>query len=159
MCNSRRCRWMLELPHTQWFFFMLGPTFQMFLGAVHMGLKSQVTWGQSMQSQPLGGWKLGFTSSHGVSSLKSQLWHGCLHDDTFWRWDLGLGMQVGSSKKLDPTLIPSLVSIIAWNNQDLTLMILNHILVIAWGLQVGTLSPCWDLLTWVGTRDPVWAGL
>ena len=44
----------------------------------------------------------------------------------------------------------------AYNNQNLTLMIVNHNLMISWGLKVGTLPPCRDLLTWVGlgTWDP-----
>ena len=30
------------------------------------------------------------------------------------------------------------------------LMIINDIIMISWGSKVGTLPPCWDLLTWVG---------
>jgi hypothetical protein len=43
---------------------------------------------------------------------RSQVWHGCLHDDTFWRWGLGLVLRVGSSKMLDPTLDKSLKKIL-----------------------------------------------
>ena len=71
--------------------------------------KSQVTWGQSMQSPPLKAWKLRLTTSHGVS--KSQVRHECLHDNTFWRWGLELVLRVGSSKTLDPTVNTSLANI------------------------------------------------
>ena len=32
--------------------------------------------------------------------------------------------------------------------------------MVCWGSKVGTLSPCWNLLTWVGlgTWDPMWIG-
>ena len=73
---------------------------------------SQVTWHQSMQSQLLRAWKLGLTTSHRVSSPKSQVWHGWLHDNTFWRWGLGLVLRVKSSKKLDPTLNPSSTNVL-----------------------------------------------
>jgi hypothetical protein len=66
--------------------------------------KSQVTWGQPMQSQLLRAWKLGLTTSHMVPSPNSRLWHGCLHGNAFWRLGLGLVLRFGSSKKLDPTL-------------------------------------------------------
>ena len=66
--------------------------------------KSQLTWGQSERSQPLRARKLGLTTSHGVSSLKSQVWHGCLHGNMFWRWGEGLVLRVGSSLMLKPTL-------------------------------------------------------
>ena len=57
-----------------------------------------LTWAQSVQSQPLRTRKLGLTTSHGVSSHESQVWHGCLPDNIFWRggeardlcWELGL---------------------------------------------------------------------
>ena len=32
-------------------------------------------------------------------------------------------------------------------------MIINHILMVIGGSKVGTLPPCWDLLTWVGTWE------
>ena len=47
-----------------------------------------------------------------VPSPKSQLWYGCLHGNTFWRWGLGLVLRVESSKKLDPTLKPSPANIL-----------------------------------------------
>ena len=86
--------------------------------------KFQVTWGQSVQSQPLRAWKLGFITSHRVPSPKS---HECF----------------------------------CINNQDPFLMIISHILMVSWGSKVGTLPPCWDLLTWVGlgTWDSMWTNL
>ena len=59
---------------------------------------SQITWGQFVQSQPLRAWKLELTISHGVLRFKSQVWHGCLHGNTFWRWGLGLVLRVRLSK-------------------------------------------------------------
>ena len=47
-------------------------------------------------------------------------------------------LRVGLSKKLDPTLNTS--------NQDPTLIIMNHILMVSQGSKVGTLPPIWDLL-------------
>jgi hypothetical protein len=41
-------------------------------------------------------------------------------------------------------------------NKDPTLMIINHISMVSRGSKVGTLRPCWDLLTWVGLGDPMW---
>ena len=49
------------------------------------GPKSQVTQGQSMQSQPLRPWKLGLTTSHGVPSPKSLNVNPC----NLSRWDHG----------------------------------------------------------------------
>jgi hypothetical protein len=57
--------------------------------------KSQFIWGQSEQSQSLRAWKLGLITSHKVPSLKSQVWHGCLHDSTFCRWGPGLVLRGG----------------------------------------------------------------
>ena len=96
--------------------------------------------------------------SHGDPSHMSQVWHGCLNDNTFWGWGLGLVLWVGSSQKLSSTLNPNLVNIFAWNNKDPTLMIVTNILVYFGGSKVETLPPCWDLLTWVelGTWDHVW---
>ena len=65
-------------------------------GPVHT--RSQVTWAQSVQSQPLRTWKVGHTTSHGFPSLKSQAWHECLHGNTFWRWGLSAMSKVGQSK-------------------------------------------------------------
>ena len=47
-----------------------------------------------------------------IESMKVRTYHftrvpsmtWMLHDNTFWRWGLGLVLKVGSSKKLDPTL-------------------------------------------------------
>ena len=46
--------------------------------------KSQITWGQCMQFELLRAWKLGFTTSHWSPSPNPQVWHGCLHGNTFW---------------------------------------------------------------------------
>ena len=59
-------------------------------------------------------------------------------------------LQVGSNKKLDPTFNSNPMNICALSNQESTLMIISHILVVTRGSKVGTLPPCWDLLTWVG---------
>ena len=37
-------------------------------------------------------------------ALSPQVWYGCPHENTFWRWSSGLVVRVGSSKNLDPTL-------------------------------------------------------
>ena len=106
--------------------------------------------------------KLGLITSHGVPMCpKSQLWHGCLHGNTFWRWGLGLVLKEGLSKKSDPTLNTSPANIFAWKkNKDSSQWLLA---ICTWFLEaqkVGTSPPCWDLLTWVGlgTWDPMWTG-
>ena len=70
---------------------------------VWSGLKSQLNWGQSEQSQPLRAWRLGLSTWHGSQVLSPKYDMDCLHDNTFWRWGLGLVLRVGSTKKLDPT--------------------------------------------------------
>ena len=93
-----------------------------------------------------------------VPSPKSQVWHGCLHDNTFWRWGLGVVLRVGLRNNLDPTFSTSLMIIFVYSNQDLNLMIVNHILMVSWGSKVRKLPPCWDLLIrlGLGTWDPMW---
>jgi hypothetical protein len=52
--------------------------------------RSQVTWCQSMQSQPLRAWKLGLTTSHGVPSIKSQVtWCQFVQSQPLRTWRLG----------------------------------------------------------------------
>ena len=63
---------------------------------------SQVTWGQSIlaiESMGVGTYHFSW-----VPSPKSQVWHRCLHDNTFWRRGLGHVLKVGSSRALNPTL-------------------------------------------------------
>ena len=79
--------------------------------------------------------------SHFTWGYKSQVWHGCLHGNTLWRWGLGLMLRVGLSKKLDPTLYTSPVGILAWAHQDPTLTITNLILMVSWSSKVGTWFP------------------
>ena len=76
------------------------------VGTYHFthGPKSQVTRGQSVQSQLLRAWKLGLTTSHGSQVLSPQVWHGCLHGNTFWRWGLGLVLRVWVKQKPRPNL-------------------------------------------------------
>ena len=72
-------------------------------GSVH--IKSQVLNPESLEVNlcNLNRWEHGswdLPLHVGVPSPKSQVWHGCLHGNTFWRWGLG----VMSSRKLDSTL-------------------------------------------------------
>ena len=46
----------------------------------------QVAWGRSVRSQPLRAWKLGLTTSLVVQDPRSQAWHGYLHGNSCWRW-------------------------------------------------------------------------
>ena len=69
-------------------------------------------------------------------------------------WELFLELRVGSSKKLFPTLNTSPTLYFCINNQDPTLRMIGHILMISWGSKVGALPLCWDLLTWVGLKTP-----
>jgi hypothetical protein len=54
-------------------------------------LKSQVTWGESLQSQLLRAWMLGLTTSHEVSSPKTQVtWGQSMQFQLLRAWKLGL---------------------------------------------------------------------
>ena len=108
---------------------------------------SRVPWGQSMRSQPLTTWKLGL-NYHFTWGPESQLWHGCLHDNTFLEVRLGTCVTSWAEQK-NWTHLSTQVrrNIFAQNNQDPTLLIWNHVLVITWGSQVET----WDL-------GPMWTG-
>ena len=102
-------------------------------------------------------WVLGWVlrpNSHMIPTLESQIWHGCLHDNTFWKWGLGLALWVGLSKKLDPTLKPSLTNIFLIKNQDPTSMIT---IIFEWSLEAHKwrlLSPRWDSLNMIGIWGP-----
>ena len=71
--------------------------------------KSQVTWGQSMQSQSLRRWKLGLTTSHEFY-VPRKTWI-CLHGQHFLKVKLVLIVEL--SKKLDLTLNTSPTNIFA----------------------------------------------
>jgi hypothetical protein len=128
--------------------------------AVHMvpNLKSQVTHGQSVQSQLSRAWKVGTYHFTRVPSPSSRWWHGCLHGNTFWRWGSGLVFGVGWSKKLDTTLNTSPANCFPLNNQGPHLMIINHILMVSWGSTIGTLPFVLGLANMSGTWDPMWTG-
>jgi hypothetical protein len=49
---------------------------------------------------------------------KSQVWHGCLHGNTSWRWGLWLTLRVVLREKLDPTLVTSIANILALINPN-----------------------------------------
>jgi len=55
-------------------------------------------------------------------------------------------LQVGSSKKLDPTLNPSCTNVFALNNQDPTVIILCHISVVTEAHKLGlpNMHGTWD---------------
>ena len=112
--------------------------------------KSPVTWGQSVQPQLLQIVKVGTYHFTGVPSPKSQVWHGCLHDNTFWRSGLGLVLGVGSSKKLDPSLNTSLAIFL---HKIIKIRFLRQLTILEWfleaqklglGLHVGTCWHEWD---------------
>jgi hypothetical protein len=79
-----------------------------------------------------------------------------------WRWGSELVLRVGSSKKLDPTLNTSPVNNSTQNNQDPTLMIINHILTFSWCSKIESLPPCWELGPLLGNSEPAgsyrWTG-
>ena len=75
-------------------------------GPVHTGPKSQVTWGQSVWSQPLRAWKSWLTTSNGILSPKSQVtWGQSVWSQPLRAWKSGLttshGSQVLSPKSLE----------------------------------------------------------
>ena len=116
--------------------------------------------------------------SHKVPNAKPQVWHGlqswdvlrdaytCPKYDMDSRvgmcWELRLVLRVGFSRKLDLALntSPTNILFLYKNNQDMALLIINHISMVSWGSKVGTLPSSWDLLTCValGAWDPMWTG-
>lgn len=92
--------------------------------------------------------------SHRAPSSESHVWHGCLHDNAFWRLGSGPMSKVGSSRKLDPTL-----TTIPANNLHKIIktrwwMVINHIIMRYLEAQKwGALPQCWDLLTRGHTWD------
>ena len=65
---------------------------------------------------------------------KSQLWHGCLHGNIFWRWGLGTCVVSWVNQKARPTLNSNRANFFAENNQDPTSMKIKHIIVVTWGM-------------------------
>ena len=147
--------------------FAISAVLSMEIGTYHFtwSPKSQVP-RQFVQSQLFGAWKLGLATSHGVPSLKSHLNLCNISRSEHGNWDLPLHMEsqvlspswdaymatlfggeawdilliVGSSTKLDPTLNTSPTNI--WSDfYD------NRPYFDGWGSKIGTLYPCWDLLT------------
>ena len=111
--------------------------------------------GSCVKYLPSGGYVLK-ASSHG-SQVLSPNYDMYAHMTTLFEseaWDLC--RELGRAKKLDPTLNPSPCKYVCVKQSRSDFMIFNHILVITYNSQVATLSPCWDLLTWVGleTREP-----
>ena len=75
--------------------------------------RSQVTWGQFVQSHLLRAWKLGLTTSH-ISLVLSSKYDMNAYMATILGDDArDFVLRVESSKKLDPTLNTSLVNIFA----------------------------------------------
>ena len=76
----------------------------------------------------------------------------------FLKVKLGTCLESFVEQKTKPKSQLKPYDIWALNNQDPTLMIFDHILMVSWGSTVGTLPLCWDLLTWVGVWSwgPMW---
>ena len=118
--------------------------------------KSQVIWGQSMRSQLLKAWKLAHATSHGVPSMTwMSTWQHFLEVRA---WDLCWGLVWAKNQTQLWTKFSQKRRLKIIKVQ--IFMILNLILMIYRGSKVGTLSPCWDLLTSVGlgTWCPMWIG-
>jgi hypothetical protein len=94
------------------------------------------------------------------SPKSSQVWHGCMPT---WPYFLEVRLATcveswveekarpNSQHKSREFFLHKLIKIQLW------IMNRNHILMVFWVSKVGTLPPCWDLLTWVGlgTWDPM----
>jgi hypothetical protein len=76
---------------------------------------------------------------HFTPCPKSQVWHACLHGNTFGgeTWDLCWG--------LHPTIATQVLRFFTWNNQDLTFMNVNHGVMVSWSSKVGTYWHEWNL--------------
>ena len=116
--------------------------------SIHQGLWTRGPWNiRSIQDPSV-------TQGRITRGPKSQVWHGYLHDNTFWRRSSGLVLGIGSNKKLDPTFNTTPASICVRNNQDPLLLISNHILMVSRGLTspiLANTSGTWDLgphVTW-----------
>ena len=96
---------------------------------------------------------------HMASQVLSLKYDICVHMATFYGGeDCDFFWELGQAKKLNSILNTIPPNIFAWHNQDLTLLNVNLISMIFRGSKVGTLSPYWDSLTWVGlgSWDPMW---
>ena len=105
--------------------------------------------------------KLGLTTSHGVSSPKSLKYDIDAYMTTIFGdevWDLC--QKLDQTQKLEPAVNTSPANFFAYNDQDPTLILINHIWMMSWSSTVGTLPPCRDLVTrsGPGTLGPVWTG-
>ena len=98
-------------------------------------------------------------------SSKSQVWHGRLHGNTFWRGGLGLVLTIGLNQKSDSTLNTShmknfIGKELRSNFNDNRPYINGSLRLQRWdfALHVGTRLPYheWDLGP--GTWDPMWTG-
>ena len=134
------------------------------LGLVHtktqvLSLKSHDR-GQSVHSQPSRARKLGLTTSHaGVPSPKSQLWHGCLHGNTFRRRGLTLVLRSSWVKqKARPNSQHKSLeySCTKWTKIQLLWSIINHALIVSWSLKVWDFASMSGFDGISGTWDPMW---
>ena len=96
-----------------------------------------------------------------VSSPKSQLWHGCLHSNAYWRRGLGLEWRVGSSKNARPNSQPNscaylFIEWIRFDFIDSQIHRRGHLKLTSWDF-ASMLGFTNMTRTW-GTWDPIWDG-
>jgi hypothetical protein len=91
-----------------------------------------------------------------VPSPTFQIWHGCLHDNTFLEVRLGTCVENWAEQKAPPQLSTQVpCNIFATNNQDPTFLTVNHIF--KWFLEaqeLGRLPPWWGLANNGGDLGP-----
>ena len=115
--------------HTTWFWRCLGTAFENFLLDSH---NFMVTALGSCVKRPY---------------VPNMTWIPTRHHFLGVRLGTCVENRVELSANLDPTLNTSPANIFAQDNQDPTIMIINHILMVSWGSKAGTLPPCWHLLS------------
>ena len=77
----------------------------------HGGPKSREVNPCNLNRWERGNWDLPLHTESQVPSPRSQVWRGCLHGNTFWKWGLDLCCELGQAKSYNLTLNPSLADI------------------------------------------------
>ena len=67
-----------------------------------------------------------------------------------WQHLLKVRLEIGVESWLEEKATPNKSCKYFYIKSSRPSIIINHGRMVSWGSQVGTLPPCWDLLTWVG---------
>ena len=119
------------------------------------GPRLQVTWGRSVQSQPLRASKLWLTFSHNSwvfgSKYDMDVYMAPLFGGESWNlcWKLG-------QAKCQTQLSTQSCNDFIWDTQDSTLMLINRVLMVLWVQKLGVCLHVGRLANMSGPWDPMW---